>query len=227
MVGNAQTTMGRLVLLRHGQTIWAQSGQHTGRTDIPLTPVGCQQAQDAGRRLQLAFPKGFEEDCVWVSPLCRARQTARLAGFSHAHQLDSVMEWDYGAAEGRTRQTVAQLNGAPWDVWKHGPKALPMSMVQDSEETFGQDATIMVHRTSGESLEEVSERTQQVIDTVLPKLQDGKDVLLVAHAHILRILTARWLRVPAEFAKLLRLDTAHFSVLGEYKGDRVIVQWNC
>ena len=68
--GNAATA-GRLVLLRHGQTVWSESGQHTGRTDIPLTAEGERQARDAGTRIQTAFPQGFGENCVYASPLKR------------------------------------------------------------------------------------------------------------------------------------------------------------
>ena len=89
-----------LVLLRHGQTVWSESGQHTGRTNIPLTAVGEQQAADAGRRLREAFPEGFSQGCVFSSPLKRACQTAELAGFADHGVLDGVAEWDYGRARG-------------------------------------------------------------------------------------------------------------------------------
>lgn len=219
---------GRLVLLRHGQTAWSVSGQHTGRTDLPLTEVGVEQAKEAGARLQCAFTKGFDEDCVLVSPLRRAQQTAQFAGFASYTICDSALEWDYGAAEGRTRSDIAALSGVEaWDVWKHGPKVLPAHMITDAKETLPSGEDVAVHRTSGETLQEVAERTQSVIDAAMPQLRQGKDVLVVAHAHVLRILTTRWLGVNPDFARLLRLDTAHYSVLGEYKGDNVIVHWNC
>lgn len=219
---------GCLVLLRHGQTAWSVSGQHTGRTNLPLTEAGERQAKDAGERLSKAFPQGFSEGCVLVSPLRRAQQTAQLAGFANYSICDSALEWDYGAAEGRTRGDISALSGVEaWDVWKHGPKALPSHMISDAKETLLSGEVVDVHRTSGESLQEVSDRTQTIIDTASPQLKQGKNVIVVAHAHVLRILTARWLGVNPDFARLLRLDTAHYSVLGEYKGDNVIVQWNC
>ena len=95
---NSCACEGRLVLLRHGQTAWSVSGQHTGRTDLPLTEVGVEQAKEAGARLQCAFTKGFDEDCVLVSPLRRAQQTAQFAGFASYTICDSALEWDYGAA---------------------------------------------------------------------------------------------------------------------------------
>ena len=81
--GNAASaiTPGRLVLLRHGQTVWSESGQHTGRTNIPLTDIGCDQARAAGERLREAFPQGFAQGCMFASPLRRAQQTAQLAGY--------------------------------------------------------------------------------------------------------------------------------------------------
>jgi len=219
---------GCLVLLRHGQTAWSVSGQHTGRTDLPLTEVGVEQAKEAGARLQRVFTKGFDEDCVLVSPLRRAQQTAQFAGFASYTICDSALEWDYGAAEGRTRADISKLSGVEaWDVWKHGPKVLPFHMVSDAKEVLPSGETVDVHRTSGESLQEVSDRTQKIIDMAMPKLKLGKDVLVVAHAHVLRILTARWLGINPDFARLLRMDTAHYSVLGTYKGDNVIVHWNC
>lgn len=219
---------GNLVLLRHGQTAWSVSGQHTGRTDLPLTDVGMQQACDAGERLREAFPQGFDPDCVLVSPLRRAQQTAQLAGYVTYEICRSALEWDYGGAEGRTRGDIAALSGVDaWDVWKHGPQVLPSHMISDGQEVLPNGEAVDIHRTSGESLQEVSDRTQKIIDAAMPQLAQGRNVLVVAHAHVLRILTARWLGVNPDFARLLRLDTAHYAVLGEYKGDNVIVHWNC
>ena len=100
--GNAASaiTPGRLVLLRHGQTVWSESGQHTGRTNIPLTDIGCDQARAAGERLREAFPQGFAQGCMFASPLRRAQQTAQLAGYGDFDVLPEIAEWDYGRAEG-------------------------------------------------------------------------------------------------------------------------------
>ncbi|MSS13445.1 histidine phosphatase family protein [Bifidobacterium tsurumiense] len=224
--GNEAQASGRLVVLRHGQTVWSESGQHTGRTNIPLTEVGRQQARDAGERLRAAFPKGFEESCIFSSPLLRARQTAELAGFSGNQTLDSIMEWDYGRAEGRTRQELSRQFGSTWDVWRDGPQSLPAELEGDWIAQMPSGEQVPVHNGPGESLEEAAERTQQAIAMVMPLLQSGQDVLFVAHAHILRILTSQWLGVEPQFARLLRLDTAHYCVLSQYKGDRVIEHWN-
>ncbi|KFI70035.1 MAG: histidine phosphatase family protein [Bifidobacterium merycicum] len=224
-VAAAQT--GRLVLLRHGQTVWSESGQHTGRTNIPLTSVGEQQALAAGERLRAAFPEGFGEGCVFASPLKRAQQTARLAGFDQVATLDDIAEWDYGRAEGRTRQTVSDMAGFDWDVWRDGPTSLPEFMNADWQETLPGGERVQVHAGAGESLNDAAARACDVIGKVVPFVESGKDVLLVAHAHILRILTSQWIGLDPGFGRLLRLDTAHYSVLSLYKGDRVIERWNC
>ena len=224
--GNAASaiTPGRLVLLRHGQTVWSESGQHTGRTNIPLTAVGEQQAADAGRRLREAFPEGFSQGCVFSSPLKRACQTAELAGFADHGVLDGIAEWDYGRAEGRTRQQVSEASGFEWDVWRDGPRSLTPTLEGDWVETLPSGEQVPVHAGPGETLAAV--RAKSAIDEITPLLKDGHNVLLVAHAHILRILTSQWLGVDPHFARLLRLDTAHYSVLSVYKGDNVIERWN-
>lgn len=218
--------LGRLVLLRHGQTAWSESGQHTGRTDIPLTLEGERQARAAGERIRALFPQGFANGCVFSSPLRRARETAKLAGFD-PQTLPALAEWDYGRAEGRTRQMVAELHGAAWDVWRDGPTALGPSMGGSWEDVLPSGERVTVHNGPGESLDDVYERVEEAIERVGLLLGAGHDVLFVAHAHVLRILTTRWLGVDPHMAKLFRLDTAHYSVLSMYKGDRVIERWNC
>ena len=209
-----------------GQTVWSESGQHTGRTNIPLTAVGEQQAADAGRRLREAFPEGFSQGCVFSSPLKRACQTAELAGFADHGVLDGIAEWDYGRAEGRTRQQVSEASGFEWDVWRDGPRSLTPTLEGDWVETLPSGEQVPVHAGPGETLEEAAVRAKSAIDEITPLLKDGHNVLLVAHAHILRILTSQWLGVDPHFARLLRLDTAHYSVLSVYKGDNVIERWN-
>lgn len=218
---------GRLVLLRHGQTVWSESGQHTGRTDIPLTDTGRLQAESAGERLRSAFPNGFDPGCMFASPLRRARQTAAIAGYGDYRILPEIAEWDYGRAEGRTRQQVSEASGFAWDVWRDGPRSLNPGLEGDWIETLPSGEQVPVHNGPGEDVEEAAARTRDAIERVLPLLNVGHDVLLVAHAHILRILTSQWLGVDPHFARLLRLDTAHYCILSQYKGDNVIERWNC
>ncbi len=98
-------------LLRHGETEWSRSGQHTGRTDLPLTEVGQEQA----RKLRAALG-GQQFDQVLTSPLRRARETAELAGFSGAVPNEDLMEWHYGDLEGRTSAEIgAEFPG--WTIW--------------------------------------------------------------------------------------------------------------
>ena len=96
----------------------------------------------------------------------------------------------------------------------------------DWVETLPSGEQVPVHAGPGETLEEAAARAKSAIDEITPLLKDGHNVLLVAHAHILRILTSQWLGVDPHFARLLRLDTAHYSVLSVYKGDNVIERWN-
>jgi broad specificity phosphatase PhoE len=123
----------RLWLVRHGETEWSKSGQHTGRTDIPLTVMGERQAQVLGRYLA-----GRQFALVLTSPLSRARETCRLAGLATAAQVtEDLLEWNYGIYEGRTTAAVrAEQPG--WSIWT---TSIPQ----------------------GETVEQVGERTRRVI----------------------------------------------------------------
>lgn len=106
--------MGDVVLIRHGQTAWSMTGQHTGRTDIGLTDVGRRQAlQLAGMLADREFTR------VLSSPLRRALDTCRVAGFGDVAELrDDLMEWDYGVYEGRTTDEV-RATAPGWTIWTH------------------------------------------------------------------------------------------------------------
>lgn len=223
----AHSASGFIVLLRHGQTAWSVSGQHTGRTDIPLTETGVQQAIRAGRRLRAVFPEGFPADRVFTSPLHRAQQTAEHAGFTRFRVLDALAEWDYGRAEGRTRQQVAAKLGRGWKLWDDGPESLDASMDGLWVDTLPGGQRVTVRNTRGETLLQVAARAQRVLDTITPIIDLGHNVLLVAHAHILRVLTVCWLGLQPDAARLLSLDTAHFAVLSRHIGDHIIKHWNC
>jgi len=185
--------MGDLWLVRHGETEWSRSGQHTGRTDIPLTERGERQAARLGRRLA-----GREFALVLTSPLLRARETARLAGYGGvATPEPELMEWDYGAYEGRTTAQVRE-EVPGWTIWTGAVRA-------------------------GESAHDVGARA----DRVIARCADvGGDVALFAHGHVLRILAARWLGFPAVVGRMLALDTASLSVLGHAREERVLRLWN-
>lgn len=174
--------------------------RHTGRTDIALTDKGEQQATDAGGRLQ-ATPA-----LVLCSPLERARRTAALAGLQPDDYLDDLLEWDYGAWEGRTTEEIRDELGSPnWTIWS---------------------APIPAGATPGEQAADVALRAQRVIDGTLPTIHSGGDVVLVAHGHVLRILAATWLDLEPVAGRLFALDPAQVSVLGFEREQRVIRQWN-
>lgn len=224
--GKDASKAGYLVLLRHGQTAWSVTGQHTGRTDLPLTDVGRRQAAEGGERIRLVFPEGFDGEHVFSSPLRRASETARLAGFEDFVQLDDLMEWDYGRAEGFTRVQVSEALGRPWRLWVDGTEALEPGVDSDWTERLSTGEEVHVCNRRGETIDEVAVRARRVVDKVAPIILRGENVLLVAHAHILRIVASQWLGVDPHEARLLRLDTAHYSVLSYYKNDRVIEHWN-
>lgn len=103
----------QLLVIRHGQTEWSKSGRHTGRTDVPLTDQGRDEARAATRTLA-----EWTIDRAYASPLWRARETAQLVGFDDVIVDDNLLEWDYGDYEGETtpqsRERVAN-----WSVWTH------------------------------------------------------------------------------------------------------------
>ncbi len=105
----------QLVLVRHGETEWTITGQHTGRTDIPLTSNGREEARRVG---SLLVGRTF----AWVlsSPLTRALETCRLAGMGEAVETtDDLMEWDYGQYEGLTTAEIRKGNPR-WSLWLDG-----------------------------------------------------------------------------------------------------------
>jgi len=192
--------MGDLILLRHGQTEWSLADKHTGRTDIPLTPNG--EAAAAALAPLLA-----RRDMVaaFASPARRAARTAELAGLADAKPDPDLWEWDYGGYEGLTTQQIQQqLPG--WSLWRNG--VIPGDAAHP-----------------GETVQQVGERVDRVLGRVEPLLADG-DVALVAHGHVLRVLTARYLRLEPSGGRLFRLDTGTLSTLGHEHGDPVILSWN-
>jgi probable phosphoglycerate mutase len=183
----------QLWLFRHGETAWSLSGQHTGRTDLPLTASGRRRAQAIGRRLA-----GRPFALVLSSPLVRALETCQLAGYGEVARLtDDLMEWDYGAYEGRGTVDIQQERPG-WSLWRDGVPG-------------------------GETVAQVGERARRVIATA--SAVDG-DVALFAHGHVLRVLAACWLGLPPDGGRLFALGTAAVSVLGYEHDTPVIVKWN-
>jgi len=182
-----------IVLVRHGETEWSRAGKHTGRTDVPLTEDGRRQAQLVGGAL-----RGRRFAAVWTSPLSRALETCRLAGFGEvALPKDDLVEWEYGEYEGRTTLEIRRERPG-WTLWRDGVPG-------------------------GETADEVEAR----VDRVLAEAASvGGDALVFAHGHVLRVLAARWLDLEPAGGRLFALDPATLSALGYERETRVIRLWN-
>ena len=181
--------VGRVYLLRHGETEWSLTGKHTGRTDVPLTERGRELAAAAGRLVpDLHDPPPA---LVLTSPRSRAQDTARLAGFRVDDVDDRLAEWDYGEYEGRTTAEIRETVPG-WTVWTHPCPG-------------------------GESADEVGRRADGVIADAADALGRG-DVLLVGHGHFSRVLVARWIGLPATEGVWFAMEAPSWAVLGDERG---------
>ena len=188
--------MAELWLIRHGETEWSLSGAHTSRTDIPLTDHGRVRAQELK-----AFLNGKKFAAVFTSPMQRARETCKIAGYADVATIDEgLWEWNYGIFEGKTTKEI-RVDHPDWSVWK--------------------DEIV-----DGEPVEHVGERADGVIARALAAAGDDGTVALFAHAHILRILAARWVGLPATGGSLFGLGTGSLSELGFERETRIIKRWN-
>jgi broad specificity phosphatase PhoE len=192
--------MGELILIRHGETAWSRSGQHTGRTDVPLTEAGRATAARlaqalAGRRIAATFS----------SPASRAADTAKLAGLTDPQLDPDLQEWDYGGYEGLTSAQIRD-GQTGWSLWHDG--VIP----GDSDHP-------------GETADQVAARADAVLARAEPLMSRG-DVALVAHGHLLRVLAARWIGLEPAAGRFFRLDTGTLSLLGFEHEERVICSWN-
>lgn len=189
------TDLPRVYLVRHGETAWTLTGQHTGRTDLPLTEQGERQA-----RALVPTLTALRIDRILSSPLQRAHRTAELAmPNSRVDADDDLMEWDYGAYEGR-RTTEIELDRPGWRLFRDGCP-------------------------NGETLDSVGERADRVIGRIR---SPGGNVLLFGHREVLRILAARWIELAPIEGRRLLLATASLSVLGYHHDltEPVIHAWN-
>jgi probable phosphoglycerate mutase len=187
---------GRILVVRHGETAWSLAGLHTGRTDVPLTPDGEARARGVARVLE-----GWHPELVLSSPLLRARRTAELAGLTPETD-PGLLEWDYGVYEGRTTTEIRSTTGDPgWSVWD-SPTGI------------------------GESLDDVAVRADGVLARCRPLLESGGEVVLVAHSHLLRILTAAWLGMSPRGGERLVLDPGCTGVLGYERETPALLRWN-
>lgn len=185
-----------LYVVRHGETAWSKSGQHTSVTDLPLTDVGRQQAASLNGRLN---PAEFE--LVLSSPRRRALDTAELAGFTgeYAPQVSQdLVEWAYGDYEGLTSEQVHERD-PDWDLWTDGCPG-------------------------GESPEQVVERLERIEARI--KDSGVERAIVFSHGHALRSLTLCWLDLDLGLGEQFPLHTATVSVLGWAKGEPALIQWN-
>jgi broad specificity phosphatase PhoE len=182
-------------LARHGETAWTISRQHTGVTDLPLTAQGEAEAVRLGERLA-----GVTVAAVLTSPLQRAVRTCALAGFGSAAEVESdLLEWNYGAYEGRTGADIRA--GRPdWQLFRDGCPG-------------------------GESPDQIGARADRVICRV--RAIEG-NTLLFSSGHFLRVFAARWLGLDPGAGRYFLLGTASLSAVG-YEHERsepVIRLWD-
>ena len=183
----------QLWLVRHGQIEWSVSGRHTGRTDLPLDDTGRTQARDLAAALA-----GLAVGAVLTSPLQRAAETCRLAGFGERAQVDDdLQEWDYGDYDGLTTDDIRKTR-PDWSLWRDGCPG-------------------------GETGTQVAARADRVIARV--RAGDG-DAIAFAHGHLLRVLAARWVGLGPDAGALLALSTATVSLLGWEREQAVVRRWN-
>lgn len=184
-----------ILLVRHGETAWTATAQHTGRTDLPLSDQGERQALELGARFT-----ALRFDRIVSSPLRRARRTAELSmPHSRVEIDDDLMEWDYGAYEGR-RTVDIEVERPGWRLFRDGCPG-------------------------GETLDSVGARADRVVGRIRAS---GGNMLLFAHREILRVLAMRWIGLAPMEGRRLLLATASLSALG-YDHDLaepVIHAWN-
>jgi probable phosphoglycerate mutase len=191
------THLPRLFLTRHGDTPWTVSRQHTGRTDLALNEQGEHNARLIGERLR----RNFTFAHVFTSPLQRATKTCELAGFGEKAEIDAdLVEWDYGAYEGRRGREIRKERPG-WLLYRDGAP-------------------------NGESPEQVAARADRFIARVSTLTGD---ILAFSSGHIIRMMAARWLRLPPLAGKLFYCEPASVGVLcyeHDNRDEPIIRKWN-
>jgi broad specificity phosphatase PhoE len=186
-----------IYIARHGETAWTITGQHTGLTDLPLTPRGESNARGLAERFAgLIFSK------VYTSPLQRARRTCELAGFGSVAEIDrELVEWDYGAYEGRCSAEI-HAERPDWQLFRDGCPG-------------------------GETPAQITNRANNVVNR-LRAIKDG-NVLIFSSGHFIRVLAARWIGIePSQHSMSFVLNTGSVSAFG-YEDDfsRCVIRlWN-
>jgi broad specificity phosphatase PhoE len=183
------------------EVVLARHGQTEWSRDLRHTGRTDIPLTDLGRRQAELLRDELSKwrfERVLSSPLERALETCRLAGLGErAETSDDLLEWDYGEYEGITTKQIRE-NRPGWYLWRDGCPG-------------------------GETAADVGRRVDRMVEALADL--DG-DVVLFAHGHVLRVLTARWLGLAPERGALFALDTGTLSVLGYERETRVIRRWN-
>ena len=190
-------TGAELCLVRHGETEWSRSGQHTSTTDLPLTARGERQA--IALRGLLAFVRPV---LVMTSPRQRAIRTVELAGLANVARVEvdeDLVEWSYGEYEGITTPAIRETQ-PDWTIW--------------SGVTPG-----------GETAEQVRIRADRALARIRDALREGP-VVAIGHGHMSRVLAARWLGLEVDSGRLFLLGPASPCLLGYEHGRPAMHRWN-
>ena len=172
------------MLLRHGETEWSRSGQHTSTTDLALTATGREQAGLAA--LTIAH-LGLIDPIVFASPRVRAVTTAELAGLTVNEVTELLAEWDYGDYEGMTTHDIrARVPG--WLLWTYGCPG-------------------------GESVDQISMRADQAVELAMEHMS-SRDVVFVGHGHFSRSVVTRWMEQPLREGARYGFGPASVAVCG-------------
>ena len=186
----------RIALVRHGQTEWSRSGQHTSTTDIDLTDEGVHQAMTVP---ELLWGLDLNPTTVWSSPRLRAQRTATLAGLHIDEVVDDLAEWSYGDYEGITSKQIHRTDPG-WSIFKDGAPG-------------------------GESPADVAARADRVLGRAREQLAKG-DVALFCHGHFSRVLAMRWVGLDVAYGGLILMNPAAVTVLGFYHDEPCIEHAN-
>lgn len=183
--------MQKIYLCRHGETQWSKEGRHTSFTDLELTKNGICQAETLHPRLQ-----NIDFDHIYISPLKRARQTAKLVKLSGVIH-DDLVEWNYGEYEGMTTPEIQQIEPG-WNIFTHGARG-------------------------GESVDDVTQRADRLIQEIR---KHRGNLALFSSGHFTRVFAARWIGAHASLGKHLQLATASLCILGYEHQYPTIERWN-
>jgi broad specificity phosphatase PhoE len=195
--GSGPESPKRLIVVRHGATEWSVSGRHTGRTDLPLTESGQEEARSLRDRLLK-----FSPVLVFTSPLRRALDTCRLAGLGERAIVDErLVEWDYGEYEGLTFGEIQDQN-PDWKLFDDGAP-------------------------EGESVADVGARADSFLASLTGYEElEGGEALVFAHGHLLRMVAARWLGLQPGQSRYFELDSSGIGVLGWKHSEPTLEHWN-